>query len=466
METMVRVPVTAHIKNGVIRFSGLPKNVVIGSAHFIDQARLHLGLKAATRTLEVYGHNASRGSPLRIDPRHAKNWPDFHGQPDRLAPVDGLDPSVIGFDGQLYQGVASMQYQTGGLTYVASGNVGLANGLPRNTFITEIMLTADPFDTIGDGTNAATIVEDAQDKLLQGLTIAGGPTYYSHNNLILAGKHLGNLNKYLYSGAIVRDNISTSSSATAVSNYESWRLHFGALNDYMPFDISAGIPAELETTLNLSILFPSTSLLATTSTYKVLQTTTIVRVLVIGVNGMPAQYLQDCPIPDFRTDIISSPVTNQTLSLLGGRFLKRTTIVNMAANASNNSARNDSNLTDMSITLLKPTTIKVLDTVRIQTLKALLQAHGGRWSAVDANGTIAVAAAGHVGVYVIDWRKITGNPYGLDLTNFSNTDAQLGWTVGTTTGQINAYHEYYAVRNVNTLAAMRAWQGRYAFQPV
>jgi hypothetical protein len=73
---------------------------------------------------------------------------------------------------------------------------------------------------------------------------------------------------------------------------------------------------------------------------------------------------------------------------------------------------------------------------------------------------------------VIDWRKLTGNPYGLDLYRDAQGDTiQVGdvqyiWTMGATDGQINIYHEYYAARSPASLQLMESWGQATAFQPV
>lgn len=381
----------------------------------------------------------------------------------RPEPVLGFDPSVIGYDRKVYSTgkdgiLGAVEYQPSALTFAASAaaSIQLTNGI----FVTEILIQAD-HTTQGDGTNIATIVEDAQDKLLQALSIVGQKTYYAHSDSKTYMKVLGNLCKQIYPG-LPRQDISTSSAASDHIAYQAWKLHFGALNDRNPFDITAGIKAQAN--LNMNVTFSAANVQAATAAHNILQTTTKVYVVVIGVSGLPKAYMDNAPYPDFRTDIYAAPTTTTNINLLGGRFLKRSTILSQAVAASNNNPRSDSNLSTFAVKMSLQGTRKFLDSARWNTAKAFFAGMEARAGAVDPNGLVAVMSNGLTGVLTIDWRKLTGNIYGLDLLDAQDNQVQYEIGVGTTTGQLSALHEYYDGSDI-AKASMRAWQDS-AFQPV
>ncbi|NIV33252.1 MAG: hypothetical protein GWN58_28545 [Anaerolineae bacterium] len=367
-----------------------------------------------------------------------------------ISPLAGMDPRVLGFDLQQYDTAAIISQQTDHLDYSSSGNEGVA--LDKNMFITGIMLVADPFrhDVT---TSPITVVQDAVDKLFQGLTIVGGPTYFSLNSSELYFKGIGNLNKVVFGGAVTKEDLATAVGADNDS-YQAWWIGFGAKDDYHPFDITAGIPAELQTSLNLNATFAANQVIAQTAANGTIDTATDVYVVLFGVQGLPREYLERAPIPEYRHDHKTSPTSETRFQLLGSRYLKRSTVVNLAAQASNNRDRNDSNITDVSFEIKKPVRTRVWDQVRWRVWKAAMYQLMGRGLEADKDGAVALAAGGLDGVAVIDWRKLTGNPYGLDLSQFTDNDAELIFTMGTTTGSIHIFHEYYTFRDI---AIPQAW---------
>ncbi len=358
-----------------------------------------------------------------------------------ILPGDPRDPSCVGYDKAIYQGLAIQTQESEVLDFSSTGNDSAQ--MSKDRLITCIDLVADPYQADGDGANTPTIVEDAQDKLISQLNVNGSAKpFVSINGAALAYlKALGNLNKVVYPG-LRRGDLPTGTGANQTARFMH-RLHFGAMNDYDLFDITAGIPAQLLNALQVSVTWGADNVFAATSTHQVADTNTDVYVVSYGVQGLPTEYLQRCPIPEITMDFNTAPSARTIFKLLGQRYLKRTTILNLAAAASNNAGRNDSNLTDVTLRLSKPATGTPISLVRWQTFRASLSGWG-RGPEIDKDGAAAVAGDGLTGVAVIDWRRWTKNPYGLNLMAFGNDDAQLEFNVGTTTGSIYLLHEYYA----------------------
>ena len=349
-----------------------------------------------------------------------------------------FDPVGRGYDGKLHKTAGILTQEADSLVY-ASGGTANAN-LSKNRVITGICLVADPYQhDVTTGT--ITVVQDAQDKLLSGLNISGGPTYFNLNSTLTFLKAIGALQKS------VRPGMEHDDLATAVANdnqsYQAWQINFG-LDDLNPFDFRAGIPAQDETSLILGVTFATSNLIAATSANGTIDTNTRVYVLTYGVQGLSPRYRRFLPIPDFKHDHVTSPTTNTRFNLQTNRRLKRTTILNLAVAASNNEARNDSNITDISLVFQKPTDTRVFNLIRWRSFRAAQTA----WVAgvpVDFDGAAAVNPTGLAGVSVIDWSKWTANPYGLSTYNFNDGDIFLEFTMGTTTGSIHLYHEYYSL---------------------
>lgn len=355
--------------------------------------------------------------------------------------ADPRDPFCVGYDRQTYNGLAGITQVSETLDFAASGSDSVP--LPRDRLITALTLVADPAQFDGDGANTPTIVQDAQDKLIQSLSVVGGPTYVSINGGATAYlKALGNLNKLVYPG-MRRADLPTGTGADQQVRF-GWHMNFGALNDFDPFDITAGIPAEMENTLKAEVTFAANNIVAATAAHLTIDTATDIYAVVWGVQGLPKSYLGRLPIPEIVMDSKTSPTTTTTFNIKTGRFLKRTTVLNLAAAASNNAARNDSNLTDISLIFTKPTRSPLLDRVRWHVARSMFS-HWERGVVNDEDGASAVAPDKLVGVLTIDWRRLTKNPYGLNLLPFSSEDVQLEFTVGTTTGSIWLLHEYYVL---------------------
>lgn len=350
-----------------------------------------------------------------------------------------FDPVGVGYDGRIYKTAGVLTQEADSLAY-ASGGAANVN-LSRNRVITGIALVADPYRH--DVTTATQVtVQDAVDKLMSGLNIAGGPTYFSQNSTTFFMKPLGNLQKLIRPG-MEHDDLATGVGADNDS-YQAWHLGFGAFDDMNPFDFSAGIPAQDETSLILSTTFATSQLIATVAANGTIDAATRVYVLTYGVQGLPPRYRRFMPIPDFRHNYIDAPTTNTSFNLLTGRRLKRTTIINLAVAANNNNDRDDANITDISLQITKPTDTRVFDLVRWRSFRGAMTA----WYAgtnVDKDGSAAVLATGLPGIAVIDWRRWTGNPYGLNLYGFQDGDVQLNFTMGTTTGAIALFNEYYSL---------------------
>ena len=348
------------------------------------------------------------------------------------------DPNCLGYDQQPHQGLAVLAQQTDILDYASGGADAVA--LDKNMVITGILLVADPYRH--DVTTATiTVVQDAVDKILSGLNIVGGPTYFQASSTLAFLKALSAMNKVVYGGSLPNEDLATGVGADNDS-FQAWYIPLGAANDYDYFDITAGIPAEDETTLRLSGTFGADNLIAATAANGTIDTNTDIYVVLFGVAGLDREYRSRLPLPEFRHDHVTSPSSTTTFDLLTGRYLKRTTILNLAAAANNNEARNDGNLTDITMRFLKPVDSRLWDAVRWRIFKHAMLL-GGHGPEADRDGGVALAGAGLDGVAVIDWRRFTKNPYGLDLMSLGSGDAQIELTVGTTTGSIHLFHEYY-----------------------
>lgn len=376
------------------------------------------------------------GPPMRWDRFKKLHLP---ANPQLSLADDPRDPVGIGYDQQVHAGLAAITEEADSLVYSSGGTDSVA--LSNNRVITAITITADPYrHDVTTGT--ITVVQDAMDKILSGLNIVGGPTYFSLNNTLTFLKALGNLNKLIYPG-LGREDLATGVGADNDS-FDAWHIPFGALSDNDPFDILAGIPAEDETSLNLLATFGANNIIAVTAADGTVDTATRLRVLTYGVQGLSREYRARLPIPDFRHDHQSAPTTNTRFDFVTSRYLKRTTILNLAVAASNNEARNDSNITDVSVVFEKPTRTTLFDRIRWRTFKNAQQVWSGPGTQIDKDGSAAVAPGGLVGIAVIDWRDYTHNPYGLNLYPFSDRDVHLDLTMGTTTGSVHLFNEYYA----------------------
>lgn len=353
---------------------------------------------------------------------------------------DPRDPVSIGYDQQPHAGLAAITQEADNLDYASGGTDSVA--LSTNRVITAITLTADPYQH-DVTTSAITVVQDAMDKVLSGLNIVGGPTYFSLNNTLTFLKALGNLNKLIYPG-LGREDLATAV-ATDNQSFDGWHIPFGPWSDHDPFDILAGIPAEDETTLNLLATFGANNIIATVAADGTVDPATNIYVINYGVQGLPADYRARLPIPDYRHDHQSAPTTNTRFDFITSRYLKRTTILNLAVAANNNEDRNDSNITDLSVVFEKPTRTTLFDRIRWRTFKLTQQVWSGPGTQIDKDGSAAIVAGGLAGIAVIDWRDYTHNPFGLNLYPFSDRDVHMDLTMATTTGSIHLFHEYYAL---------------------
>lgn len=383
---------------------------------------------------------------------HPMPWESFKqraGLPAKLSKSQGgvdllddpRDPVSIGYDQQVHAGLAAVTQETDVLDYTSGGTDSVE--LSKNRVITGITLVADPYQH--DVTTAViTVVQDAPDKVISGLNIVGGPTYFSLNNTLTYLKALSNLNKLIYPG-LGHEDLATAVAADHLS-YQGWHIPFSPWSDHDPFDILAGIPAEDETVLNLNATFGLNNIIAVTAADGTVDVATDIYVVSYGVQGLPASYRSQLPIPDYRHDHISAPTTNSRFDLITGRYLKRTTILNLGVAASNNEPRNDGNLTDISMVFEKPTRTTLFDRIRWRVFKDMQQV----WrpgTQIDKDGAAAVAPGGLAGVAVIDWRDYTHNPFGLNLYPFGDSDVHLDFTVATTTGSLHLFNEYYAMPN-------------------
>lgn len=349
-----------------------------------------------------------------------------------------VDPKIRGYDDQLYLAAGQMVQERDVLDYSSGGSDSAE--LSQKGIITAIALIADPFRH--DVTTATlVVVQDAADKVIQGINITGGPSYYSLNNNLLFLKGLSNLNKKLYN--LTHQDLATAVGADNDSN-QVWFIPFGVFSDYDPFDASAGIPSIDETTLEMEVTFATNQLIGTVAANGTIDDNTDIYVVTYNVIGLPPEYRRRLPIPDFRYDHIPAPVTNSRLDFQVGRVLKRTTIINLAVAANNNEPRNDSNITDVRVLDDHGITTEILPLTRWQVLKGLFQPFQPG-VAIDRDGAAAIISEGLVGVAVIDWRQITHNPFGLNLYPRQPRDVHLDLTMATTTGSIHFYNEYYSL---------------------
>lgn len=370
--------------------------------------------------------------------------------------IDPTDPLVLGYDRQLYNGGAIVTQETDNLDYATAGTDSI--DLSKDRVITGIMLVADPYRH-DVSTAAITVVQDAVDKVLSGLTIAGGPTYFQLSSTLAFLKALSAMNKLVYGGTITHEDLATAVGGDNDS-IQGWYIPFGILNDFDPFDASAGIPAEDENSLVLRATFGANNLIAETAANGTVDAATDLFALTYGVQGLPSSYRQRLPIPDFRHDHITSPETNSRFNLEPNRYLKRTTILNLAVAANNNEPRNDGNITDITVEFTKPTLTRLVDQVRWEVFKQGLQ-FAYRGIEVDRDGSAAISTSGLDGVAVIDWRRWTHNPFGLNLYGISRGDVALRLTMGTTTGSIHIFNEYYSLPDPSVADL---WQNN-AFRP-
>lgn len=355
-------------------------------------------------------------------------------------PNDPRDPVSIGYDQQPHAGLAAITQEAQQLNYVSGGTDSVA--LSTNRLITGFQITADPYQH--DVTTATIVaVQDAMDKILSGLNIVGGPTYFSLNNTLTFLKALGNLNKLVYPG-LGREDLATAVAANNQS-FDGWHIGFGPWSDHDPFDIMAGIPAEDETTLNLLATFGANNIIAVVAADGTVDVATTLYITTYGVQGLDRAYRARLPIPDYRHDHESAPSANTRFDFTTSRYLKRTTILNLGVAASNNEPRNDGNITDVSVVFEKPTRTTLFDRIRWRTFKNNQQLWSGPGTQIDKNGTAAIVSGGLAGVAVIDWRDYTHNPFGLNLYPFRDGDVHLDLTMGVTTGSVHLFHEYYAM---------------------
>ena len=353
-------------------------------------------------------------------------------------PDDGFDPYVIGYDGAVHNGYANIIQQTDVLDHTSGGNDSIA--IDKSGVVTRIHLVADPYRH--DVTTATIVlVQDAADKLFSALSIVGGATFFSLNNTPLHLKALGNQNKLIYGGGVAHEDMPLLVAADNDTR-QAWWLNFG-LDDYQFFDPRAGIPAEDLTELNLRATFGTNQLIAETAANGTIDDNTDVYALVYSISGLGKAYRDRLPTPDFQHQHNNAPASTTTFDLATGRYLKRTTVVNLAVAANNNEARDDANITSMTIRFKKGQTTTLIDAARWHVLKNGLGVMPGPEN--DRDGGSAVSGLPPAGVLVIDWRKLTGNPYGLDLTKMSAGEAQIEFVMGTTTGSIHLYNEMYNV---------------------
>ena len=388
-----------------------------------------------------------------------KLWLPGHGDTELLVPGvtprliehDPRDPRAIGWDRNVHAGLAVVTQETDVLDYASGGSDSV--DLSRDRLITGIALVADPYRH--DVTTATiTPVQDAADKLISAMSIAGKTTYFQLSSTLLFLKGLSMMNKFVYGAALPHEDLATGVGADNDSR-QAWYIPFGARNDKDHYDITGGIPAERETTLALNATFATNQLIAATAANGTIDANTDIYVVTFGVQGLSQAYLRDVPIPDFRHDHVQSPTSTTTINLQTGRYLKRTTIINLAVVASNNEDRNDSNVDVVVIRFKKPTTTSLFDRIRWRVAQSAL-APFSNYPGVDRDGTAGIFSAPMPGVLVIDWRNFTKNIYGLNLYPFQSGDVQLELELGTTTGSVHMFQEYYAFTNPGIAEAWNA----------
>jgi hypothetical protein len=370
-----------------------------------------------------------------------------------LPEIDLQDPAAIGFDREQHAGIAQFTVESQTLDYSSSGTDSAS--LSKDRLITTMMLVADPYRH--DVTTAAiTVVEDAADKLISALTIAGGVTYVGFSSTLMYLKALGAMNKVVYGSSVGHQDLATAVAADNDS-YQNWVLPFGAFNDHDYFDITAGIPAALLNTLNLDVTFGANNIIAATAANGTVDASTDVYVVTIGVQNLGEDYLRRVPIPNWSADHKTSVQSTETFELLGNRFLKRSTLINLGVAASNNEPRNDSNINNFTIEFLKPSTSQLINRARWRVTKNLLSPMS-RMPGIDRDGAAAIVTTPLPGVAVIDWRRLTKNPYGLNLYGAQDGDARLRLELGTTTGSIHLLNEYYTAPDPSVYEGWPAWR--------
>ncbi len=364
---------------------------------------------------------------------------------------EGMDPVSIGWDRQVYSALAAVTQESDVLNYASAGQDFV--DLSRDRFITGITLVADPYRH--DVTTAVIApVQDAVDKVISALSLNGRVTYFNLSSALLFLKGLSAMNKNVYGSSLPHQDLATAVAADHDS-LQAWHLPFGVWNDKDKFDITAGIPAELETTLRLNATFGANNLIAAVAANGTVDTGTTLYVVNWGVQGLPREYVQMAPIPDFRHDHVQAVTATTTLNLETGRFLKRMTIVNLAVLAANNEARNDSNMTVATFRIKRPTTTMLWERIRWEVLRGI----HSPWTSVpdvDRDGAAAIITVPLAGIVTVDWRNYSKNPYGLNLYPFQSGDVQLEFELGVTTGSIHVFYEYYALPDP-TIAD--AWDG-------
>jgi len=353
---------------------------------------------------------------------------------------DPRDPNVLGFDRLDHQGLSVVTEESDVLDYVSAGSDAVK--LSRDRVITCIVIVANPYRH--DVTTATiTPVQDAVDKIISALTISGRTTYFALSNATLYLKGIRAQNQLVYAGGIPHEDLATGVGADNDS-FQAWIINFGPMNDYSPYDILAGIPAEDENALNLSATFGANNIIATTAANGTVDTATDLYVITFGVQGLPPEYRARMPKPDFKFShhlaTIASTVREE---LQSSRFLKRTTIVTLDAVASNNEARSDAEVDRFSIEFKKPTTTKLMDRIRWRNFRNGVVSPFVRQPLVDNDGSSAVLPTGLIGVAQIDWRKYTGNPYGMNLYPTTQGDVAAVLEMTNTDGSLHFYHEYY-----------------------
>ncbi len=354
---------------------------------------------------------------------------------------DPRDPRSIGYDLQEYNGLAAISEETQVLDYASGGQDSV--DLPKDRVITGIMLVADPYQH--DVTTATLVaVQDAVDKVISALSISGKLTYFNLSSTLLFLKGLSAMNKSVYGSSIAHQDLVLGVGADNVSR-QAWYIPFGAWNDFDMFDITAGIQAEDETSLILSATFGLDNIIGTVAANGTVDPASNIFVVTYGVQGLGAAYRARLPVPDFRHDHVQSPTSTTSFNLQTGRYLKRSTIVNLAVLASNNEDRNDGNINNISVSFKKPTETKLFDRIRWQVFKSAMSPFSARLPDVDRRGTAITITQPLDGVAVIDWRRLTKNPFGLNLYPFQSGDVVLDLELGTTTGSVHIFHEYYAM---------------------
>ena len=424
-------------------------------------AMMLLGVVPGSSILDIRRYNPKR----LFAPSGSLVTPNGHAVAgrDTLKALEGegslmpaFDPNVLGYHGEVIPKLGGIFTHEDDVLDYSSGGTD-SSSLSKDRVITAILIVADPYrhDVT---TGAITVVQDAVDKIMTGLSIASGKaTYYQLSSSTLYLKALGNLNKLLYPG-LMHEDLATAV-ATDNDSYQAWLITFGAFNDFDPFDASAGIPAEDVDSLSLRATWATNQLIAVTAADGTIDANTDLYVITMGVQGLSKGYRQQLPRPDFRYQHATSVTDPLTFDLPVGRYLKRTTIVNLAVAASNNEPRNDANITDITLESLKPSTSKIVDSMRWRQFKALSQPWM-RGGAADRDGAVALTGGGLDGVAVIDWRRWTHNPFGLNLYGMQQGDLKLRLTMATTTGSIHLYHEMYDMPNpaVGELWNNHAWR--------